>query len=377
MMILIRGVSFRGFGAELMIRAIVEHVRLQGRDIQCAVLMMGSFAQRAEYGLLTVLPRKRLGRSALAAALMAPSFRGAYGLASDSDLDVILDASGFAYSDQWGSERARDLLGEARRWKAAGKKIVLLPQAFGPFHAADGRESMRRALGLVDLVYARDQQSMHHLETLNANATVHVAPDFTGSVSARCPDDIRALAPYVCVAPNRRMLDMTDARTSESYVHQLSRVIAILREHRVTVVLTSHPGSDDEVICEELGASAGTGWRHFCSRDVAAMKGVLGQSEFVIGSRYHFLASGLNQGVPCIGAGWSHKYDELFVSYGCPELLVSVADGEPAFRRALDIVLDPGRRADIRKRLGQAAAVVQAETAAMWNRVDRLLGLGT
>ena len=46
-------------------------------------------------------------------------------------VDVIIDASGFAYSDQWGTKPIKYGLYRNKRYKSAFK--VLMPQALGPF----------------------------------------------------------------------------------------------------------------------------------------------------------------------------------------------------------------------------------------------------
>ena len=373
MNLLLLGIGFRNMGAELMLRAIRDHFQARDAGTMLSTPATGTFAQRGAYGLYTLLPRGRWGRSRMASALMPSSFRRSYGLTAESDVEAILDASGFAYSDQWGAANSRMMLENSRRWKAAGKKIILLPQAFGPFQNPDVREATRGLLDLADLVFARDEASMKHLAGLNLNTAAIKAPDFTGPVAGRFPEEFQARQPYACVAPNVRMLDKTDRRISTAYRDFLAHAIRAIRAKGLQVLVTTHEGGEDETLGRELVRESDEGVRQGNLGDVAAEKGVLGNAEFIVGSRFHHLVSGLVQGVPCLGAGWSHKYDELFAGYGCPEWLVSLSEGEAMWKQALDRALDPAQRQALRPRLAAAARVVQDETRRMWDQVDHVL----
>ncbi|TIP77767.1 MAG: polysaccharide pyruvyl transferase family protein, partial [Mesorhizobium sp.] len=73
-------------------------------------------------------------------------------------------------------------------WKRAGKRLILLPQALGPF----GTDRIRRAINVVadhaDLIFARDKYSMKNLiDAVGGRASIRLAPDFTNLLVARPP----------------------------------------------------------------------------------------------------------------------------------------------------------------------------------------------
>jgi hypothetical protein len=65
--------------------------------------------------------------------LVPAGIREQYGVVLDKEVNVVLDAAGFAYSDQWGPDLSEELARSSKRWKKQGSKVILLPQAFGPF----------------------------------------------------------------------------------------------------------------------------------------------------------------------------------------------------------------------------------------------------
>ena len=134
MIIQIAGVGTENKGAELMFIAIKQH--LAERDAKILLACdpgFGSYSERASYGLYSKLSTSRIGRSWLAVKLMPASFRLAYGLAGDRDIAAVFDASGFAFSDQFGPRRTERFAKDVMLWKKQGKKVILLPQALGPF----------------------------------------------------------------------------------------------------------------------------------------------------------------------------------------------------------------------------------------------------
>ena len=168
MIIEIRKCGFQNKGAQLMLLAIVEQLRQRWPQATLVVMPSapGGSAPYAEVtslglGLKVSLQRRGVEFGDLA-GLVPARLRHRYGLYVDREVDVVLDAAGFAYSDQWGSEPCRQLARATRRWRRRGTKTILMPQAFGPFADADGRAAIRRAVADCDLVMPRDPVSYRH-----------------------------------------------------------------------------------------------------------------------------------------------------------------------------------------------------------------------
>ncbi len=391
MIIEVTGVNFVNRGATLMLHAIAEHFAQFGPQVELAALPFGSFAERAEYRLLQKLPRFRpprrpsaiwpRGRTWLAARAMPKAFRRDYGLIREAEIDAVVDASGFAYSDQWGLAASKALARRTSRWKAQGKRVVLLPQAFGPFTGEPIRAAIRQALEHVDLAFARDRKSYDALGELAGDAErIQRGPDFTNLVSAEqsvlaAQNDDEPSKPTACIVPNLRMVDKTEPSQRQRYLDFLATCVEELtRRELEPVVVIFNLGADEELV-PLLQEKVGRELRQLPDRGVASLKAELGRARVIVGSRFHALICGLCQGVPCLGTGWSHKYRALFEDYGCPEMLCT-ADATPeeiraAFDRALG---EPGRSTLVAQLHGAAESQRQAARG-MWNDVDRLLGL--
>ena len=86
-----------------------------------------------------------------------------------------------------------------------------------------------------------------------------------------------------------------------------------------------------------------------------------------------YLVSALSQGVPCIGAGWSHKYPELFADYDCPDLLIKDLAAPALVDAAIDRLANAATRSEYRERISTAAARIKATNQTMWQEVERLI----
>ena len=102
MLVEVIGTGFENKGAELMLHAVVQKVSTAFPDALLAMEPSGGhdFLKRAKLGLYQKVWFRRFGISL--GRLIPSEYRESYGLVLDNEVDVVLDASGFLYSDQWG-----------------------------------------------------------------------------------------------------------------------------------------------------------------------------------------------------------------------------------------------------------------------------------
>jgi colanic acid/amylovoran biosynthesis protein len=372
--------SFINKGGELMMRAIVEEL---GDDADLVVEpWIAPYRDRAQLGLLTKLWVRRLGpAAALPAAFLPRAVRRRFGIVGEDQIDAVLDASGFRYTDddRHGARSARELERNARRWRRSGKLVVLLPQALGPFRTPAVREPFMRALESVDLVYARDARSEAHLRELApGDDRIRRAPDFTIALAGTCPPDLASLVgggPFACLVPNDRMLERTTPEVAEGYVAFLRSCAHEVAALGLRPVLVLHETDRDAPFVERLGDALGPDPRVVTERDPLLLKGILGSAAIVVSSRYHALVSAMSQGVPVVATGWSHKYESLLDDFGTPGQLVDVLADPGELRARLAVGVEGPARTEMGATLQRRAAQLVAEVATMWGEIRGRLGL--
>lgn len=378
-MIEIRPGSFINKGGHLMAIATVAALGKGARF--AAEPWIAPYADRARLGLHQKLWVRRLGPLAgLPAAAIPGRLRRTFGIVGEPDIDAVLDLSGFRYSDddRYGARSANELATNATRWHAGGSRVVLLPQALGPFRSAAVRDPFLRALDAVDLVFARDRRSLAHLQELLPNdERVALAPDCTIALAADRPHDLAArVTPgaYAAIVPNDRMLERTSPAVQAAYPGFLLAAMSALRDRGIEPVVVLHESRRDRAFVERLrlgGRPPSTIEEH----DPLVLKGILGGAAVVLSSRYHALVSALSQAVPVVATGWSHKYEELLADFGCSEQMLEVGtDHAPllaAIERATDRAGSSTGRDDLRERAMRQRFLVEA----MWERVRSVVGL--
>ncbi len=374
-MILLHGTGTHNKGAELMAVAVLEHYRARPRPPEFAVpVQFGTYRDRARYGLWTLVRIRRFGRSRLAVALMNERLRRNLGVVREEDCSAVIDASGFAFGDPHGPQPAQTMAENCRRWKRQGKKIVLLPQAFGPFSSAEIRAACRELVDHCDLVFAREETSAGHLvQVCGQRDHIRIAPDFTLAVEGRLPDGFRPARDVAFVVPNRRMLDKTDPQTQAAYLPFLARAIDHLKQAGLQPVVLLH-SPEDAALTTRLAEQVPSGFDVLEIRCPVQLKGVLGTARLVVGSRFHALVGALSQGVPVLAIGWSHKYEELLRQFDCPDCLLTVDDGR-RLPEKLQPLLGPPGRDPLVARIRAAGQRLRQQIDAMWADVDRTLGL--
>lgn len=369
----LKGFGVRNKGGELMYLAVVQALKEAGIDAAIAVEPRGDFRARMHYPLLTKFWIKRAGvQLGGLGALLPGSLRSRFGVVLDREIDVVLDASGFAYGDTWGYQKAHDRLGSyIRSWRKQGKPVILLPQAFGPF--TDGRlaDEMKVILEHADLVYARDEQSLGYLQELGDFPSVRSAPDFTNLLHAETPESFDAEAHRFCVIPNAKMLEKSNAADSEAYLASVARGLKLLQEQQRRPYLLIHESEADLPVARELEKRAGVSIPIVERTSPLDIKGIIKSAEAVLTSRFHGAVSGLCQGVPTLATSWSHKYRMLMRNYDVEENLVGLEQG--ALEERLEAFADPKYLQDLRQLQGERGETQRELAAAMWREVAEVL----
>lgn len=364
------GVGPHNKGAELMFLAMREKVIEMDPDACIAMRPGPEYEWRARQGLWQVWDRGQGGRFGWAREkLLHRGYRERFGMVHQNDVNVVLDASGFSLGDAWKPEWIEGMAKYYERLRKRGITIVLLPQAFGPFQMPRVRAAARRVLSCADLVFARDSESLQHvLELELQNVDVRQAPDFTNLLKGYVPEDWDCGEDRVAIVPNRQMLVHNSSEIAEAYLPALVSAIRRIKYAGLRPFVLLHEQGDRKIaqtLCREASLDKDV----VEYSDPLALKGILGNCAFTIGSRYHGLINSLSQTVPSLGTSWSHKYRHLFADYAAEDCLLEVTGDSIA--TGLQPFLDSDVRNTFRARLAGAGTKLREQAQAMWNMVTR------
>lgn len=375
MIVEIRKAGFINKGAQLMLYAAYEKLRAAYPE---AIFTMTTTSKAGSQPFRKVVdlgfyPKARLHYMGLplgqVASALPKKLREIYGIVLDREIDVVIDASGFSYSDQWGEKSSRELADSARRWRRHGTKVILMPQAFGPFRTRRIQKAIRRAVDNIDLVMPREKTSYNHLvKVVGEQPKIRQYPDFTNLISGVKPDYFDSNQFRACLVPNYRMIDKADGAQRSAYVPFMVKCAQQLQLQGAKPFILVHEGDDDHWLAEQISKGAG-GLPVVVEDDPLKIKGILGACFVTIGSRFHGLVSALSQGVPSLGTGWSHKYIELFRDYGFPESLLSVDASEDVVARKIAHLVDEKTWGERAEALREISSRLESTSESMWNEV--------
>lgn len=321
----IRGTQFVNKGAYLMLVACIEQLKIYHPNIEIVLApnKNSPYRSRALIGAYQKVSLRYSGIDFNFMSYFIPKFirrllRDRFGLVFEPELELVLDASGFAYGDQWGGRNVELLAAEILRLRNHNVGYILLPQAFGPFSKAADRAALTQGLSAALLVCARDQQSYEHLTQNAANSNIQQFGDFTNLVVVPSAEGApQNNISYGLVIPNSAMLGHRNHNNAwkTNYLRQLNYGIQLMHEAGLTPILFNHEGQDDAELCEQLSV-ANPSLLVLAPSCPIEVKSWIAGARIVFCSRFHGCVSALSSAVPCIGTSWSHKYEMLFAEYG-------------------------------------------------------------
>lgn len=334
MIIQIDGTGTHNKGAELMLYAVLQEIERRYPDATVLYNRLRkdktfintslNFKRRKYCTILSTLDKYHFPTLLRRLSIPYAFFTTKYCV---KNVNVLLDAGGFQFSDQWNMTNQELLLWERyyQKLKKQGTKIILLPQAFGPFFKENGKKSALMLDRYADVIFARDKLSYKYLLEAGVNkGKIEQYPDFTALVEGVIPKQYESLQGYVCVIPNMKMITK-GIISQDQYIASLCTLIQGIVEKKRKVFLLNHEEKRDSKLCKMINSKLHNSLEIADNLNALEIKGLISKSWLVISARYHGIASALNSGVPCFATSWSHKYNELFLEYEQSDCVLNVS----------------------------------------------------
>lgn len=384
MIIEINGAGFVNKGAELMLATVCDRLR---REIPGVRLAMPAhhgfdFEQRARYNLeMVVRPPgysnsrtvKAMLQDGLLVGLANTPLSRMIGLVPVDEVGALIDISGYGFGDKWPAATTRRFARRASVLKQQGKPVIMLPQMLGPFTVTGQADAFRRLTQSVDLIYARDQESLKYAQVLDMGGVMRISPDIT--IPTRPVRTADVTEEYGCIVPNSRLLENNSYQDwGNRYMPRLETAARHLARRDLSVKIVQHEYHlGDSRVVDALQRSIGSDRCEVVrSTDPMVLKSVLGGAQIVVGSRFHALVSSLSMGTPAIALGWAHKYDALLQDFGLPELLDHAEHSNDHIQDLIDQVID--NRATLHRVVMENTTRLTGMIESMWDEVFTSLG---
>ncbi|MBR1907606.1 polysaccharide pyruvyl transferase family protein [bacterium] len=253
-------------------------------------------------------------------------------LTAVKDADVIFDISGYILSSQWGKDAARILhiINLAKKYK---KKIILLPQSFGPFDFPKkyklGKNKLKKVLSYSSLIFAREHDGFNLLKDLGLN-NIELSPDiviqsskpysgfFTNkaiNVDNNSASSIDIKSGSVLIFPNIRVIERSN---KEKMLDLYQKAVNLLVENNYNVYISYYDLADEKICKEIFDLFENNNKVHFLDGKIDCIKfsKILPEFDFIISSRFHSIVHSYKNGIPVLAIGWAVKYEELLHSVG-------------------------------------------------------------
>ncbi|MDN3379126.1 MULTISPECIES: polysaccharide pyruvyl transferase family protein [unclassified Pseudoalteromonas] len=371
MIIEVIGIGSPNKGAELMLMSIQQKILSKYPDAKFVVEPSTEFLSRSNNNVYQKFWFTLRGYQLGGVGFLIPrKLREKFGIILDSEIDIILDASGFAYGDQWGSKKLKNRVTKyLPKWNKSGKKIIFLPQAFGPFEQAGFKTELQKIDKYAELIFARDKSSFNYLDKfISKNKNIlRLSSDYTNLCLGKLPSNLLDRTLDVCFIPNAKMIEMNQNKTLESYANSFANMINFtIKQGRIPFLLL-HEGKKDLDLALLINRLLDKPVDLLEYSDPLEIKGIIGKSNIVVSSRFHGLVSGLSQSKPCIATGWSHKYEMLMTDYECEEFLVD-EESSVALEK-LEKLFDENVYSTVQEKISKNSIIEKQKSESMWTQV--------
>ncbi|HEX2945832.1 MAG TPA: polysaccharide pyruvyl transferase family protein [Clostridia bacterium] len=308
-----------------------------------------------------------------------------------SEADLILDLSaGDSFTDIYGIKRyiytSLPKLVSIR----LKKKLILMPQTFGPFNHRIVRAISRYIVNNSYMNYARDINSLDYLlkDLRTSKTRVTLVPDmaFNMPPAGNTPADDTAFAGRKEQAPlvgiNISALLYNGGYTSKNqfdlksdYRELVREVIGLFTRKNCNILLVPHVlcpfdrREDDYSLCKTIASETSEKYpyiRTFKERYAEdQIKAIIGKCDFFIGSRMHACIGAVSMGIPTVPVAYSRKFAGIWEKFGMKDCVadaktMDIAEIIDKIERCFD------NRKKIKAALNKALKDVREEIGSMF-----------
>lgn len=376
--VLIDKAGFNNRGAQLMLMSVIDRVRASIPNVQI-VVPSSVYNENPTFCIKNTILPLHIGERRIVRMVKSFVYNNLFNEHSyvlPKHIDLVLDAGGFQFSDQFSKIYTDAYIEKRRRYYLSftkkNRKIVFLPQAFGPFDVESSKKLMKFVYSCTDLIFAREPISYKYIKELfPADLKIKIAPDFT---SLYHPKDCAILLPpktYSVLIVNERMLTHTNAKDSNGYLDFMVQLAQKFIDKGENLILLNHEGLDDEKLLVKINVRLSKPLPIFTLLGANDVKNIIGGAKLVVSSRFHGVVCGLVQGVPTFCTSWSHKYGELLKEHKCENNALEIGDVEHAFDVITDAFINPEKYSTKSGCIDE----INTRTALMWNDVFTCIGV--
>ena len=291
-----------------------------------------------------------------------------------SEIDLIIDASGYALADFSSKVELDYYLNTIRIAKNYSIPVIVMPQSFGPFSrfSTELKFEIGNLLRYASIIFARETEGKQLLE-LNWNLTnVKLSPDLvlqnkeinignilnTSDLCFNIPD---ILPNSVCIIPNYHCFEKECKNSSFKLYHEIINMLCSLD---FNVYIARH-SSADNVICSELYKHNINQRVHLIDRDFSCLEydQLVKKFDFIICSRFHGCVHAYKNSIPCIILGWAIKYVELAKHLKQDKYVFDISYNHINFEEVLEAIESMSNNRIIEKKvIKESLEVIQNDT---------------
>ncbi len=272
------------------------------------------------------------------------------------ETELVFDVTaGDSFSDMYGLRRfllvflCKFLVVQFR------KKLLLLPQTYGPFKKPVTKALARYILNYATVVYSRDRSGVNYVKNLlkdkDTDGKLKFLPDVAFVLDSHRPEDSYVSSLEKVRAKNKILVGLNISgllfhggytqnnmfELNTDYRSLVHSIIALLMKYDSTaVLLVPHvfPPADfqvesDLLACRKVYESTAGKYKErvFLARSEYnhnEIKYIIGLCDFFIGSRMHACIAALSQNVPTVGLAYSRKFQGVFETVDAEQSVVDM-----------------------------------------------------